>query len=181
LDGIVDTRSAPPYVVAAAVAAAAAASAVVAAAAATALARRAHRATLEQVRLAHKRAKDDVAKAHKYGAEPLARSLVPALDALDRLVESARDSPAMLEGALLTRSSVRDALRAHDIRCVEPVAKVDSFDVESMEALFVEDVPPTGGADGGADGIVSSVVRPGYVLHDRVLRAAQVGVFKSAR
>ena len=90
-----------------------------------------------------------------------------ALDALDALCEAGGGDP---EGANLTRRSMHDALRANGVERCEP-AVGDKFDVSMMEAVFTVPV-----AEGQATGNVEEVFRPGYLLHERVLRAAQVGV-----
>jgi molecular chaperone GrpE len=114
-----------------------------------------------------RRAAFELDRAKQYGGEKLARTLVPALDALDALCEAGGGDP---EGANLTRRSMHDALRANGVERCEP-AVGDKFDVSMMEAVFTVPV-----AEGQATGNVEEVFRPGYLLHERVLRAAQVGV-----
>ena len=65
------------------------------------------------------------------------------------------------------------ALQAQSIERVEP-EEGTAFDPHVHEAMF------TVKAEDGADAnVISSVFRPGYVLHgERILRAAQVGVTK---
>jgi molecular chaperone GrpE len=116
---------------------------------------------------ARRRAALELERAKQYGSEKLARTLVPALDALDALCEAGGGDA---EGADLTRKSMHDALRSNGIERCEP-AKGEKFDVSVMEAVFT--VPVAEGVDPGN---VESIFRPGYILHDRVLRAAQVGV-----
>ena len=80
---------------------------------------------------------------------------------------------ALDEGAQLTRSSLMAALQAQSIERVEP-EEGTAFDPHVHEAMFTVE------AEDGADAnVISSVFRPGYVLHgERILRAAQVGVTK---
>ena len=74
------------------------------------------------------------------------------------------------EGTRLTRSTLLAALREHGVEPLSP-AVGETFDPDLMEAMFAVPV-----ADGAATGKVESVLRPGYLMHERVLRAAQVGV-----
>lgn len=150
-----------------------------AAVAAAVMARRSQRSaiegasqTLAEVR---QRAAQTEVKAERFGAEPLARSLVPVCDNVDMLLnaaDGASDGSAkgVLEGAQLTAKSLFSALEAHAIRRVSPELG-SSFDPSVMEAMYTVPSEPTADAD-----VVASVLRPGYTLHDRVLRAAQVGV-----
>lgn len=150
-------------------AAAAVASAVAGAAVATVLTRHRQSGVLAEAARSivdlRTRGARSAAAAERYAPEKLGKSLVPALDALDALVESGGDA----QGAQLTRDSLHDALRAHGIERLEPPAGV-AFDVATMEGMYTVAAAPSGE--------VAATVRPGWLLHggERVLRAAQVGV-----
>ena len=58
----------------------------------------------------------------------------------------------------------------HHIQKIEPLD--EPFDPNYHEVMFEAPVP------GKAPGVVIQVVEPGYVLHDRLLRAAKVGIAK---
>ena len=118
------------------------------------------------------RSESNLARAERFGAEKLGKRLVTVCDNMDNLVASMGSTDSahghLMEGAELTRGSLHEALRASGIEQVKP-APGDAFDVAQMEALFT--------APDVAANQVTSVVRPGWVLHgERVLRAAQVGV-----
>ena len=115
----------------------------------------------------------DLQKAKRFAAEPLAKALVPVFDNLDSLCDACSADAALDEGAQLTRSSLMAALQAQSIERVEP-EEGTAFDPHVHEAMFTVE------AEDGADAnVISSVFRPGYVLHgERILRAAQVGVTK---
>ena len=137
--------------------------------AATIIARRSSSAVIAQVSQeivdVRRRAASEAEKLQRFGCADLAKSLVPALDAMDALVAA---SPSD-EGAMLTQRTLHDALHKHGVARIEPSIG-DSFDVSLHEAML---------ADAQAEkGIIASVLRPGYVMHEgeRVLRAAQVGV-----
>ncbi len=74
-----------------------------------------------------------------------------------------------LEGVRLVQRSMESVLRAEGVARIEAVIG-QPFDVSEHEAVFFE---PTDEVDEGA---VARVVRDGYKLHNRVLRAAQVSV-----
>ena len=145
------------------------------------MSRRSQRATIEAasqtVADVRKRAAQDVLKAEKFGSEPLLRSLVPVCDNVDMLLKSAQESGGggagegpILEGAQLTAKSLLAALEKHDVRKVAPGVG-DPFDPADMEAMYPVATEQKADADK-----VAAVLRPGYALHERILRAAQVGV-----
>lgn len=149
-----------------------------AAGAAAVMARRSQKTTIEvaslQLAEVRQRAAQAEVKAERFGAEPLARSLVPVCDNVDMLlsaVDGASDgAKGVLEGAQLTAKSLFSALEAHAIRRASPELG-SAFDPSVMEAMYTVPSEPPAAVD-----VVASVLRPGYTLHDRVLRAAQVGV-----
>ena len=147
-------------------AAAAAGSAAVAAALTAVLVRRRNAAALVQAQQSivdmRVRSAGALEKAERFGAEGLAKSLLSALDSVDALV-GAPDA----EGAALTRESLQRALREHGVQRLEPSVG-EPFDVGTMEGMFNEPSAPKG--------MVATVLRPGYSLHERLLRPAQVGV-----
>lgn len=77
----------------------------------------------------------------------------------------------LVQGIEMTIDEVRKVLRKHGVTPIEPLHQ--PFDPNLHNALFqvpTEDVAP---------GTVVSVIKRGYVLHQRVLRAADVGVAKN--
>mmetsp|Transcript_28139 Transcript_28139/g.71995 ORF Transcript_28139/g.71995 Transcript_28139/m.71995 type:complete len:232 (-) Transcript_28139:349-1044(-) len=106
----------------------------------------------------------EMAKAEQFGASPLIKSMLPALDAMDAMCAHSKDD----EGAKLTREAMHTALRENGVQQVAP-SQGDVFDPSTMEAMLTVPVEGTGGN-------VETILRPGYSLHDRILRAAQVGV-----
>jgi molecular chaperone GrpE len=107
----------------------------------------------------------------KYVFAPLARDLLPALDNLERALEAAKragDSGPLVQGVALVQAQMLDALRRHGITRLEAEGK--PFDPHREEAVMqrpTKDAPP---------GTVVEVLEPGYMIHDRVLRAAKVVV-----
>ena len=91
--------------------------------------------------------------------------------AVDHIPEDAVDG-SWLEGVQLVQRNMETILHSEGISRIE-AAIGQPFDVYEHEAVFFE---PTEEVEEGA---VVRVVRDGYKLHNRVLRAAQVSVAKA--
>jgi molecular chaperone GrpE len=91
------------------------------------------------------------------------------LDNIQRAIAAAEKSPSgngLLDGVRLVAQSLETVLARHDCRRVDALGK--PFDPAFHEAISQQpsaDHPP---------GTVIMVVQDGYVLHDRVVRPAQV-------
>ena len=120
---------------------------------------------------ARKRAEKDRREAENYGGSRLARDLLPVYDALARAIEAADRTvaPELLEGVELTLRELQNVFARHGIRVIAPVPG-DRFDPQQHEAMFEAPVPGTRAGD------IIQVMANGFMLHDRLLRAAQVGV-----
>lgn len=109
------------------------------------------------------------------GTRSLAADLLASMDSLERAIasvpEEKRSDPTvetLLAGVQATRRALLDALARHGIRRFDPAG--EEFDPHRHEASFEI-------ADGSVPaGIVTEVVQPGYMHHDRLLRPALVGV-----
>ena len=88
--------------------------------------------------------------------------------ALDYVPEDASDA-GWVEGLRLTQRSIENAMQTEGLSRIE-AAIGQPFDVYEHEAVFFE---PTNEVD---EGTVVRIVRNGYRLKNRVLRAAQVSV-----
>lgn len=124
-----------------------------------------------------KRADRDARDAATYGATKLARDLLTVYDNLDRALEAADESlrethPGFLEGIELTRRELINAFAKHRIEKVVP-EKGEKFDPNRHQAMFEAPVP------GAASGTVIEVMQAGFVIADRLLRPALVGVAKA--
>ena len=105
------------------------------------------------------------------GKGEVAGALLDVLDDLDRTVHAAEGSPDedLAKGIRLVASKLLDALRQQGL---ERVDEVDvPFDPNVHEAVQQQ---PGDGIDG--EPRVVTVLRPGYRMDDRVLRAAMVAV-----
>jgi molecular chaperone GrpE len=113
-------------------------------------------------------------EAEQYGGSKLSRDMLPVFDNLKRAVESATDeqkevSAALIEGVELTMRALVGVFEKHGVRVVSPQVG-DRFDPQVHEAMFEAPVPGTKAGD------IIQVSAEGFMLHDRLLRPAQVGV-----
>lgn len=120
------------------------------------------------------RAKRDREDAAKYRARDLAAELLPALDSLldsERALRTARSPEEALDGLKIVHKEFLRVLEKHGIRPIESVGH--PFDPRVHEVIGAVEKP------GVAPDTVIEEVRPGYMLHDRVLRAAVVRIVKA--
>ncbi|SIS51257.1 molecular chaperone GrpE [Roseivivax lentus] len=123
---------------------------------------------------ARKRADRDRKEAENYGSTRLARDLLPVYDNLQRALTAANEeqkqiSVALLEGVELTLRELQSVFRKHGIDVIKPEVG-DRFDPQIHEAMFEAPVPNTKAGD------IIQVSAEGFMLYDRLLRPAQVGV-----
>ena len=125
-----------------------------------------------------RRADRDRLEATKYGAVGLARDLLSVSDnlrrALEALPEDARDGDGwgkdLITGVELIEREFLDAFTKHGVVRMEPLG--EAFDHKFHQAMFELEDPEK------PAGTVVQQMQPGYRLHDRLLRAAMVGVSK---
>lgn len=123
---------------------------------------------------ARKRAQKDRMEAENYGGSRLARDMLPVHDNLRRAMESVTDAQreaasALIEGVELTLRELLNVFSKHGITVIDPEVG-DRFDPQHHEAMFEAPLPGTKAGD------IIQVSAQGFMLHDRVLRPAQVGV-----
>lgn len=117
-------------------------------------------------------------EAVKYAAAGLARDLLTVSDNLGRALDAvpAGAGDAMTEtlraGVELVQKELASAFEKHGIRRVEPLG--ERFDPNLHQAMF--EVP---GSE-YPSGTVAQVIQPGYVMGERLLRPALVGVAKGS-
>ena len=127
-----------------------------------------------------RRAKKDVADAGRYGIANFARDMLSVSDNMARALESIPDEAreeseivkALVEGVEMTAREMATALERHGIKQVNPLG--EKFDYNLHQAMF--EAPATG----QPDGTIIEVVQAGFVIGDRLLRPAMVGVAKAA-
>jgi molecular chaperone GrpE len=123
---------------------------------------------------ARKRADKDRLEAQNYGGSKLARDMLPVFDNMKRAVESVTDeqrtaNAALIEGIELTMRELFNVFGKHGIQVIDPQVG-DKFDPKHHEAVFEAPVPGT------KSGEIIQMSAQGFMLHDRILRPAQVGV-----
>lgn len=125
-----------------------------------------------------KRSERDRREAEKYGATRLSRDLLPVFDNLNRALEAAGDderkaAPGLIEGIELTMRELLNIFEKHGITPIVPEVG-DRFDPDYHQAMFEAPLPGTKAGD------IIQVSSYGFMLHDRLLRPAQVGVSSNA-
>jgi len=118
----------------------------------------------------------DVADAKSYAVANFARDMLSVLDnlarALDAIAPDVRESDshlnALAEGVEMTSRAMITALERHGVKKIE--AQGAKFDPHIHQAMFEVADPnqPTG--------TVAQVVQEGYMIAERVLRPAMVGI-----
>ena len=125
---------------------------------------------LAEVENMRRRSERERREASRYGATALARDLLGVADNLRRaLATGAADG--LLEGVEMVERELGAAFARHNIARIE--AEGERFDHNRHQAMFEVET-----ADAEA-GTVVQVVQEGYLLHDRLLRPAMVGVAKA--
>jgi molecular chaperone GrpE len=124
-----------------------------------------------------RRAERERTDATKYGVTQLARDLLDVADNLRRAIDSlpeaqVRDDATrnLLAGVAATERALLASFERHGIKRIDP--KGERFDHNFHQAIFEAE------NTGKPAGTVVEVLQPGYVLHDRLLRPAMVGVAK---
>lgn len=121
-----------------------------------------------------KRGERDRREAEQYGGSKLARDMLPVFDNLKRALDAADEhqrevSGGLIEGVELTMREILNIFGKHGITPVVPEVG-DPFDPQHHQAMFEAPVPNV------PAGHVVQVLVEGFLLHDRLLRPAQVGV-----
>ena len=121
-----------------------------------------------------KRAERDRRDAETYGATRLARDLLSVHDNFDRALDSVTNevraaAPGLIEGIELTRRDLLSAFERHKIVRIEPRVG-ERFDPKLHQAMFEAPVPGTKAGD------IIQLMGTGFMIGDRLLRPAQVGV-----
>ncbi|SFR01010.1 nucleotide exchange factor GrpE [Poseidonocella sedimentorum] len=121
-----------------------------------------------------KRADKQRREAEQYGGSRLARDMLPVYDNLKRALDAANDeqregAKALIEGVELTLRELQSIFEKHGITVISPKVG-EKFDPQMHEAMFEAPLPDTKAGD------IIQVSAEGFMLHDRLLRPAAVGV-----
>lgn len=140
--------------------------------------------TLADMENLRRRTEREVADARNYGISSFARDLLAVADNMRRALETVADAQrdnadqgnadqankAFIEGVELTERELNKALEKNGIRRIEPQG--EKFDPNLHQAMY--EVPDAS----VPAGCVAQVMQPGYLIGERVLRPALVGVSK---
>jgi molecular chaperone GrpE len=134
--------------------------------------------TVAEMENLRRRTEREVAEARQYGIAAFARDMLTAGDNLARAIEAvpeeARAGSAalttLIDGVEMTERDLQNSLEKHGVRKLEPLGQ--KFDPHLHQAVF--EVP----TEEQPAGTVMQVMQSGYVIGDRVLRPAMVGVAK---
>lgn len=121
-----------------------------------------------------KRSDRDRREAEQYGGSKLARDMLPVYDNMKRALEAASEeqrktSAALIEGIELTMRELLNVFAKHGMTIIAPEVG-ERFDPNIHESMFEAPLPGTKSGD------IIQVAAEGFMLHDRLLRPAQVGV-----
>uniref|UniRef100_UPI0040474221 nucleotide exchange factor GrpE n=1 Tax=Yoonia sp. TaxID=2212373 RepID=UPI0040474221 len=121
-----------------------------------------------------KRSERDRREAENYGGSKLARDMLPVYDNMRRALLSVEEedkevNKALLEGVEITMRELISVFKKHGIDPIVPVVG-DKFDPQVHQAMFEAPLPGT------KAGEIIQIAAEGFMLHDRLLRPAQVGV-----
>ncbi len=122
-------------------------------------------------RLSQREQRDSI----RFGNESILRDILPTLDNLDRAIKASKgtaDNDALIQGVELTLKSLTENLGKHGVKAIASVGQ--PFDPTQHQAVAQV------ASDSVAPGHVVEEFQKGYLLHDRVLRAAMVSVAASS-
>ena len=109
----------------------------------------------------------------KFGNEQLLKELLPVVDNLERAIKSAKDNgsnDALIQGVELTLKQLAGILTKFGVTPVESVGRPFDPTTQQAVAQVESDMVP--------EHNVVEEFQKGYLLHDRILRAAMVSVSK---
>lgn len=124
-------------------------------------------------------ARRDVEAAKNFSVKSFAKSMLEVADNLDRALDSVVEGEAakndtlktFVEGIEMTGSGLVKALKSNGVEayCEQPG---DEFDADKHQALMEYQDPKA------TPGTIGVVMKKGFMLNGRVLRAAEVGIIK---
>ncbi|OJU29458.1 MAG: nucleotide exchange factor GrpE [Nitrobacter sp. 62-13] len=135
--------------------------------------------TLAEMENLRKRTAREVSDARAYAISGFARDVLDIADNLQRALDAvpaearAAAEPglkALIEGVELTERSLHNALEKHGVRKFDPAG--EKFDPNVHQAMYEVPDPSV------PVGTIAQVIQAGYMIGERVLRPALVGVAK---
>ena len=133
--------------------------------------------TLAENENLRKRTAKEIEQIKKYGHISLLRDLLNVVDNMERAVQSSPSENQsqlgiknLIDGIEIVLKEMKSILDKNQIKKIEPLH--EKFDYNFHQAMFEA---PSSEYD---EGLILEVVQPGYILHDRLIRPAMVGVSK---
>ena len=126
-----------------------------------------------------RRTERELSQVRKYGHAGFARDLLAVVDNLKRAVDALPEDRSGLDdtmtnlvvGVEMIHQEITSVLDRHGITKIDPMG--EKFDYDKHQAMF--EVP----TDEVEPGMVVQVAQTGWMLHDRLLTPAMVGVSKA--
>lgn len=137
-----------------------------------------HLRAVAEIQNIRRRSERDRREAETFGGTKLARDLLAVFDNLDEALRQASDDlktneAGFFNGVELTRKVMLDGLGKHQITQVTPEIG-EKFDPNRHQAMYEAPAP------GAEPGSVIQVMQSGFMIADRLLRPAMVGVASAA-
>ena len=133
--------------------------------------------TLAENENLRKRTAKEVEQIKKYGHISLLRDFLNVVDNIERAFKSITPENQsnlgvknLSDGIEIVLKEIKSILDKNQIKKIEPLH--EKFDYNFHQAMF--EAPSTE----YDEGLILEVVQPGYILHDRLIRPAMVGVSK---
>ena len=134
--------------------------------------------TLAESENLRKRTIKEIADAKKYSHISFIRDLVSSVDNLQRALEAVPDDKSQLSepiknlviGLEIVEKEILNTFEKHSLKQINPLG--EKFDYNLHQAMF--EVP----TNEKEPGYVVEVSQKGYLLHDRLVRPAMVGISK---
>ncbi|XP_065829916.1 grpE protein homolog 1, mitochondrial-like [Oscarella lobularis] len=126
-----------------------------------------------------KRFRDQIADAKSYGIQNFAKDLLDVADTLEKASKTIESNEevaqnerlrSLFHGVEMTADLLQTTFSRHGL--VRTTPEGEKFDPNLHEAVFYQEFA------GKTPGTIAVVMKPGYLLHGRPVRAAQVGVVK---
>jgi len=124
-----------------------------------------------------KRTAKEIEQIKKFGHISIFKDFLNVVDNLERAVQSSSSENQsqlvvknLIDGIEIVLKDMKSLLDKNNIKKIEPLH--ERFDYNLHQAMFEA---PSSEYD---EGLILEVVQPGYILHDRLIRPAMVGVSK---
>ena len=124
-----------------------------------------------------KRTAKEIEQIKKYGHISLLRDFLNVVDNMERAVKSVTSENQsetgvknLIDGIEIVLKEMKSLLDKNQIKKIEPLH--EKFDYNFHQAMF--EAP----SSDYEEGLIIEVIQPGYVLYDRLIRPAMVGVSK---